>query len=307
MVQPTDLLAGFELLNAVVETGSFVAAGERVGLGQSGTSRAIARLEQQVGVRLFDRNARAVSLTDEGRRFHARVAPLVAQLADAIEGAAGAAGHVRGKLRVNVDIFFARYVLASRVDRFLARYPELSLELVTRDHTSHLDPVAGGFDVAVRFDQPTATSLVARRLLQTRIVTCASPTYLAQHGRPRHPRDLAGEHECILFVDPRTGLPYDWDFVRGARRVRRVRVHGRLLVNDVATALGACLAGHGVAQLMELGTEQLRASGQLVELFPRWRDELFSLYAFHPSRHLPPAKVRAYLDYVVESTRDLAA
>ncbi|HVT07526.1 MAG TPA: LysR family transcriptional regulator [Polyangia bacterium] len=301
-----QLLGGLELLTAVVETGSFVAAGERVGLSQSGTSRAIARLEQQVGVRLFDRNARAVTLTDEGRRFHERVAPLVAQLADAIEGASSATTRVRGRLRVNVDMFFARYVLASRIDRFLARHPDLSVELITRDHTSHLDLIAGGFDIAVRFDEPRATSLVARRLLATRIMTCASPAYLARHGRPRQPRDLSGDHECIMFVDPKTGMPYDWDFVRGRKRIRRVPVHGRLVVNDVATALGACLAGHGIAQLMELGTEQLRASGALVELFPDWHDERFPLYAFHPSRHLPPAKVGAFLDFIVESTRDFA-
>ena len=188
------LLGGLELLTAVVETGSFVAAGERMGLSQSGTSRAVARLEQQVGVRLFDRNARAVTLTDEGRRFHQRVAPLIAQLGEAIEGAASATTRVRGRLRINVDMFFARYVLASRIDRFLARYPDLSLELVTRDHTSQFDLIAGGFDIAVRFDQPRATSLVARRLLETRIMTCASPAYLARHGRPRHPRDLAANH-----------------------------------------------------------------------------------------------------------------
>jgi len=301
------LFGGLDLFDAVVETGSFVAAGELLGLGQSGTSRAIARLEQQVGVRLFDRNARAVTLTDEGRRFHERVAPLVAELADAIDGASATTSHVRGRLRINVDMFFARYVLANRLDRFLARYPELTVELVTRDHTSQLDLIGGRFDIAVRFDQPAAAGLVARRLLETRILTCAAPAYLAHHGRPRDPRELAGDHECILFVDPRTGLPYDWDFIRGRRKIRRVAVHGRLIVNDVATALGACLAGHGIAQLMELGTEELRASGALVELFPRWHDEMFPLYAFHPSRRLPPAKVRAFLDFIVESTRELAA
>ncbi|HEY6034025.1 MAG TPA: LysR family transcriptional regulator, partial [Kofleriaceae bacterium] len=102
-----SLLGGLDLLSAVVETGSFIAAGERVGLSQSGASRAIARLEQQVGVRLFDRNARAVTLTDEGRRFHERVAPLVAELADAVEGASATSSHVRGRLRINVDMFFA--------------------------------------------------------------------------------------------------------------------------------------------------------------------------------------------------------
>src|SRR3954471_16501860 len=108
------LAGGLELLGAVVETGSFVRAGERVGLTQSGVSRSIARLEQRLGVRLFDRNARAVTLTQEGRRFHAQVAPLVAAIEDAADDAAQA--RVRGRLRVNVDAFFARYVLAPRLD-----------------------------------------------------------------------------------------------------------------------------------------------------------------------------------------------
>jgi DNA-binding transcriptional LysR family regulator len=297
------MLQHLDLLAAVVETGSFVAAGERVGLSQSGTSRAVARLEDEVGVRLFDRNARAVMLTDEGRRFYERVRPLVAALADALADAAGAANRVRGRLRVHVDVFFARYVLAPVLDRFLARYPELTLEVVARDHTSAHDLIGGGFDAAVRFDEPRGTGVVTRRLLQTRILTCASPAYLARRGRPRHPRDLAGDHESILFVDPRTGLPYDWDFHAGRRRLRRVAVHGRLLVNDFATALGACLAGHGIAQLMELGTGELRRSGALIELFPRWQDELYPLYVLLPSRQRPPAKVRAFLDFVVESTR----
>jgi DNA-binding transcriptional LysR family regulator len=299
-----NLLGGLDLLAAVVETKSFVRAGERVGLSQSGVSRAIARLEERVGVRLFDRNARAVVLTDEGRRFHQEVSPLLVKLADAVDRTGHAADRPRGRLRINVDTFFARYVLAPRLDAFLARYPELELEVLSRPHDHVGGVVADGFDVAIRFGELQPSSLVARKLLDTRILTCASPAYLARHPRPRHPRDLAGDHECILFVDPLSGRPFDWDFHRGKQRLRRVPVHGRLVVNDVATALGACLAGHGVAQLMELGNLELIRSGALVELFPRWHDERFPLYVFHPSRHLPPAKVRAFLDFVVESTRE---
>jgi DNA-binding transcriptional LysR family regulator len=112
---------------------------------------------------------------------------------------------------------------------------------------------------------------------------------------------LVNGHECILFVNPRTGRPFDWDFHQGRKRVR-VNVGGRLILNDVTTAVGACVAGHGVAQLMELGTGDLLREGRLVELFPRWHDEQFPLYVFHPSRHLPPAKVRAFLDFVVASS-----
>ncbi len=299
----SSLLAGLELLPAVVETRSFVRAGERVGLTQSGVSRAVARLETQVGVRLFDRNARAVVLTDEGRRFHEHVAPLLTSLNEAVDSAAHSAHHVRGRLRINVDTFFARYVLAPRLDTFLARYPELELEVLSRPHDHAGGLVADGFDVAVRFGEPPPSSLVARKLLETRIITCASPAYVARRGHPRHPRELAGDHECILFVDPLTGRPFDWEFHRGKRRLGPIAVRGRLVVNDVATALGVCLAGHGIAQLMELGNRDLVRSGALVELFPRWHDELFPLYVFHPSRHMPPAKVRAFLDFVVASTR----
>jgi DNA-binding transcriptional LysR family regulator len=300
------LLGELELLAAVVATGSFVRAGERVGLTQSGVSRAIARLEDQVGVRLFDRNARAVVLTDEGRRFHDQVAPLLGALTDAVDSAAGSAGRVRGRLRVNVDAFFARYVLAPRLDAFLARYPELELEvnarvgLPGRSSGDAGNLIADGFDIAVRFGEPQASSLIARKLLSTRIITCASPAYLARRGRPRHPRDLVG-HEAIQFVDPQTGRPFEWDFHQGRKRLNNVPVHGRLVVNDVGTAVGACVAGQGIAQLMELGNRELLTSGALVELFPRWHDEMFPLYVFHPSRHLPPAKVRAFLDFVVAS------
>ena len=297
---PNVLLGELDLVAAVVATGSFVRAGERLALTQSGVSRAVSRLEQRVGVRLFDRNARAVTLTDEGRRFYDRVAPLAEALADALNDVAGSAGRVRGRLRVECDGFFASYALGPRLDGFLARHPELALEVLVRDQQG--TPLSDGFDIAIRFGDPRPSSLVARRLLKTRIVTCAAPSYLARRGHPKHPRELA-DHECILFIDPQTGRPFDWEFHQGRRRIR-VGVHGRLVVNDVKTAVEACIAGHGIAQLMELGTGELVRDGKLVELFPRWRDELFPLYVFHPSRHLPPAKVRAFVDFVVESARD---
>jgi DNA-binding transcriptional LysR family regulator len=300
MAADSRLLGGLDLLAAVVQTGSFVHAGERVGLSQSGVSRAIARLEARVGVRLFDRNARAVTLTDDGRRFHARVMPLLEALGAAVDGAGSARKQVRGRLRINVDAFFASYVLAPRLPEFLENHPELEVEIDVRDDARDL--VAEGFDAAVRFGEPTATGLVARRLLQTRIVTCASPAYVERHGRPRDPEELAKGHECIQFRDPSTGRPFEWEFRQGAERVKPVKVHGRLLVNDVATAVRTCVAGHGVAQFMELGTRELVQSGALIELFPDWREELFPLYVVHPSRSLPSAKVRAFLEFVTRST-----
>jgi DNA-binding transcriptional LysR family regulator len=288
------LLAGIGVLSAVVESGSFVGAGEALGLTPSGVSRAVARLEGRVGVRLFDRTPRAVTLTDEGRRFHAQVTPLLAGLEDAASEAAGSVASVRGRLRVNLDPWIARLVLAPRLPAFLEQYPALSIELVVRDTLGEL--IAEGFDAAVRFGEPEPSGLIARKLLETRILTCAAPAYLARHGVPTHPRDLDG-HECLMFRDPVTGRPFDWEFRRGAEVVS-IKASGRLVVNDLATKLALCMGGNGIAQSIELGLAPLLDSGALVQVLADWAEERFPLYAYYPSRHLPPAKVRAFLDFV---------
>jgi DNA-binding transcriptional LysR family regulator len=295
------LLSGIEVLAAVIEAGSFVRAAAALGLTQSGVSRAVARLEGRVGIRLFDRTSRAVALTEEGRRFYQQVKPHLAGIEDAATEAAGAAAAVRGRLRVNVDPFFMRRVLAPLLGGFLAAHPELSLEIVARDRLGDL--VADGFDAAVRFGEPEPSLLIARLLLETRILTCAAPAYLERHGRPSHPRELeSGRHEAIHFVDPLTGRPFPWEFHRSRQKLR-VAVPGRLVVNEAGTLLAASCAGHGIVQILALGTEDLIASGTLIELFPDWPGERFPLYAFHLSRHVPPAKLRAFLDFVSDAVR----
>ncbi len=293
-----SVLGSLELLRAVVQTGNFIRAGERLGLTQSGTSRAVARLEAQIGVRLFERNARAVALTEEGRRFYETVSPLVGAIDDAVAAASGT--QIRGRLRVNADPLFARDVLAPRVERFLSANTSLELELMVSDRVGDL--VAEGFDVAIRFGEPKPSSLVAKRLFRTRIITCATPAYLKQHGKPRRPEELSKGHSCIQFRDPQTGRAFEWEFHQGRRKLV-VATKGRLYLNDGATALSACLAGHGIGQLMELWVEEHLRSGALVNLFPTWSDELFPLYAYYPSRKFQPARVRAFLDFIVSELK----
>ncbi|RDJ25037.1 LysR family transcriptional regulator [Bosea caraganae] len=293
------LLAGVSVLAAVVEGGSFVRAAEALGMSDSGVSRAIARLEKRVGIRLIDRTTRSMTLTDEGRRFHERVAPMLGGIEEAAIEASGSAGAVRGRLRVDLDPFFARLLLADRLGAFLEEHPELSLELVTRAHVGDL--IADGIDLAMRFGEPSPSSAVARKLLETRILTVASPGYLARHGRPTHPSELA-RHACIHYRDPVTGRPFDWEFHRDGE-VLSVEAPGRLLLSDVGTMHAACVAGAGVAQVMALGSQHLLDEGRLVELFPDWPGEVFPLYALYPSRHQPAAKVRAFIEFALAETR----
>jgi DNA-binding transcriptional LysR family regulator len=292
----TRLLNGLNVLAAIVEARSFVHAGEAIGLTQSGVSRAIQRLEQHLGVRLLDRTSRMVALTTEGRRFYEEITPLLRGLEAAATELAQSSTSVRGRLRINVDPTFARLILAPRFGAFLERHPDLSVEIVVRDRLG--DPIAEGFDLAVRFGEPEPSSYIGRRLLQLRVLTCAASSYLTRRGHPRKPADLAnGRHECILFRDPLTGQPFPWEFHRGKKTVT-VPVKGRLILNDAATHLALCVAGYGVAQVFELGITQLLEDDVLVNLFPDWADELFPLYALYPSRILPPAKIRAFLDFV---------
>jgi DNA-binding transcriptional LysR family regulator len=297
---PDDrLLSGISVLVAVVEGGSFNRAATTLGITQPAVSRAIARLEARIGVRLLDRTTRSLTLTAEGRALYEETRPLLSGIADAVTLASGSSSIVRGRLRVNMDPLISSIILAPHLPSFLNRYPEVSLELLT--HPEVGDLVSDGFDLAIRFGEPASSSLVARKLLETHIVTVAAPSYLAKHGRPEKLADLA-THHCLHFRDPRTNQPFEWEFHRG-RKIVPIKASGRLLLSDPSTFLSACVAGAGIAQVLALAVQTQLDRGDLIDIFPDWPDEKFPLFALYPSRQLPPAKLRAFIDFVLERTR----
>jgi DNA-binding transcriptional LysR family regulator len=291
------LLTGVSVLTAIIEGGSFVRAAEALGITASGVSRALARLEARIGVRLLDRTTRSVSLSEEGRRFYERVRPCLEGIEEAATDASGAANIVRGKLRVNIDPLVSRIALAGRLGGFLQRHPDLTLELITREQIGDL--VSDGIDVAVRFGTPTGASLVARKLVDTRVLTVAAPAYLARHGRPKHPQDLAG-HACIHFRDPTTSQPFPWEFHKNGKMLA-VKTMSRLMLSDAGTMFTECMAGTGIGQVNENAVRHYLEQGHLIELFPEWNGETFPLYALYPSRQNPPARVRAFIDFIVQT------
>jgi DNA-binding transcriptional LysR family regulator len=295
------ILSGVSVLAAVVAGGSFVKAAELIGLTDSGVSRAIGRLESRLGVRLLDRTTRSVTLTDEGRRFYEEVKPHLNAIEDAAIIASGAVSAVRGRLKVDIDPFFLPLVLAGRLGAFCERYPELSIEFVSSEHVGDL--VSEGVDLAIRFGQPRLATLVSRKLIEAPILTVASPGYIARHGRPDHPSELA-RHRCLQFLDPYTGRPFEWAFVDDAQTIE-VATRGPLTFTDPKSMLAECAAGTGIAQVIGWGVGGLLASGALIDLFPAWHGERFPLFAFHPSRKHPPAKVRAFVDFCVEVIQGL--
>lgn len=296
------LLDGLPLFVAIVKRGNFVRAASALGLTTSGVSRAITRLEENLGVRLFQRTPRGARLTDEARRLYADVVPLLDNLSEAAQRASRSSAAVRGLLRVSTDPPLGAR-LGARLPSLLERHLELEIELSV--HASFAAAEARGFDVCVCFGAPQSSSLTCRKLFETRVLTCAAPSYIARRGRPQHPRDLA-QHECLNFRDPATDKPFTWELQRGGERFT-VEARGRVLVDNPIVAMSACLAGIGVAQPLEANVREHLVRGELVQLLPDWADERWPAYAYYRGRAPPNARVRAFLDFVVETTRQTSS
>jgi DNA-binding transcriptional LysR family regulator len=292
-----NLSSGISVFAAIVDAGTFAAASEVIGMSPPGVSRAIARLEKRLKIRLFNRTTRSVTLTEDGRRFYEQVIPHLAGLEEAAAAVADGGAAVRGKLRVNLDPILYRTILGQRLNDFMASHPDLEIDFIARDSLGDL--VTEGFDLALRFGELKSSTLVARKLLDTAVVTVASPSYIARWERPVKPEELeTPRHECLEFRNPQTGKPFPWEFHRKRKRVV-IESRGRLTLNDPSALLEACVAGTGVAQMLYLVAEQLIADGRLINLFPDWPDERFPLYAYYPSRHHVPARTRAFLDFMI--------
>ncbi|MCS3419370.1 DNA-binding transcriptional LysR family regulator [Pseudomonas sp. BIGb0450] len=290
------VLSGISVFSAIVESGTFAAAGERMGMSQPGVSRTISRLESRLKLRLFDRTTRVVSLTEDGRNFYEQVMPHLIGLEKATTIAQSRTTSVQGRLRVNIDAILSRQIPGPRLEHFLSVHPDLRVELITRDKLG--DIISDGFDLAVRFGKPRNSTLVARKILDTQVLTVASTSYIQRRGRPARPEAIASDgHTCIEFRDPDTGKPFPWEFLCEKKKIC-VDVKSQLTVNDSGTLLKACLAGYGIAQILKFGHEDLIDGNSLVNLFPDWPDERFPLYALHPSKRHPPAKTIAFLDFL---------
>lgn len=299
------ILNGMSILAAIVQCGSFAGAGKALNMSQSGVSRSIARLEARLGMRLFERTTRSLSMTDEGRRLYEHIGPLLTGLEEAVASVTEGRELIRGRLRVQMHRTFAHFLEGARLRAFLETHPELELELITRDQLGDL--VSEGFDVAIHIGKPPVSSLVVRKLCDTRIVTVAAPSYFKRYKRPATPQDLVTDkHILIDYRDPETGRPFEWEFHRG-RRIVSVPTNGRIIVSDIITMHNLCLAGYGIVQVMENAVSQLLRQGRLIDLFPDWPDERFPFYAVYPSRKHLPAKTRAFLDFVVSLPLSVAA
>ncbi len=290
-----DRFLAIRVFAQVVESGSFARAAERLALSSSAVSRHVAELEAHLQNRLLNRTTRRVSLTETGRAFYERSVQLLHDLDEAEQEAAKSAAMPRGTLKVSTSVNFGVRYTAPAIAAFLERYPEVKFDVSVSDRM--VDLVEEGVDVAIRIGSAGSETLVARRLGETLVVPCASPDYLSRHGAPRAPEDLAG-HNCLTYeyVPPRN----QWRFIDGDGRERVARVSGNLHSNNGDLLAEAAAQGLGlVYQPTFIVGEAVRA-GRLVPLLQEFQAPPLPIYAVYPSRKHLSAKVRLFVDFLVE-------
>lgn len=294
----TDRFQEMRVFAAVVEAGGFTAAAGRLGMSKAAVSRHVAELEERLGVRLLHRTTRRLSSTAEGELFYARCRELLARLDEAEAELGSGSTAAQGVARVNVPLSFGLMHLAPLWPGLLARHPGLELDVTLSDRV--VDLVDEGYDLALRIGQLPASSLVSRRLAATRLVACAAPAYLAAHGAPARPAELA-RHAVIGYSLFAAG-DY-WSFT-GALREETVKVQPRMRTNNGDTCRAAALAGQGIILQPSFMIGADLAAGRLVELMPGWRAITLGIYAVYPSRKFLAPKVRAIIDFLVEAFAD---
>lgn len=285
-----------QVFNAVIAQGSFAGAADALGMTPSGVSRRIGRLEDRLGVRLLNRTTRSLSLTDAGERYHRRALQIVADIEEAEREAADLQGAPRGRLRITAGKTYGFHRLVGLIPDFLIAYPEVEIELVLSDRM--VDLVGEGFDVAFRSGEAPDSSLMARRLPDVAVATCASPDYLERHGTPRHPRDLSGH--CCLVHQVHERRNDRWTFVTPEGPIV-VPVRGRMVSNSLDMLFDAAIHGLGIVHAIRLPMEPAIADGHLVPVLEEFdrADSRPMRMVYASARQLSP-KVRAFIDFAVD-------
>lgn len=292
---PLDLL-DVALFMRAAALSNLSAAGREFGVSAAVASARLAQLERQLGARLLHRTTRRISLTQEGEMFAERAATLL----DAASAARASVGHAfaqpQGRLRVSMPSSLGRQHVSPVIPEFLRRFPGVSLDLRLSDEI--VDLVDKGIDLAIRLGPMKDSTLVARKLATNRRVLCASPAYLAKHGMPQHPQDLA-QHECIVLSGQR-----NWAFETPSGIVD-IRVSGRLATDNGEVIRDALVQGFGIGVKSTWSVAPFLHSGELVPVLQSYPlAESIAIWAVYPSRSFVPPKTTAFIDFLAEHFGD---
>ena len=289
-----DTLEGMRTFAAVAARGSFTDGAKRLGISTKLASKYVRQLEERLGAQLLHRTTRSVTLTETGEAYYRRCLPLLDQF-DELEGLVQTRqSELAGPIRITAPTGFGSTQLVRALRPFLADHPKVAVELHLSDH--HVSLVDQGFDLAIRFGALKDSSLVARKLMDMRIVCCASPDYLQANGRPDEPAALA-DHNCLLPVG--AGPSDQWEF-RINGQIRSVAVRGNFRANSPRAVAQMASDGLGIARMPLYTAEPFIESGHLSLLFEAQEAKVIGLHAVYPpGRHLT-ARVRAVIDHLAD-------
>lgn len=295
--------ADFGFFSMLASTGSLSAAARELGLTPAAVSKRLALMERRAGVSLVNRTTRRMQLTPEGEVYLTHARHILEEIETLSSLLGGARQRPTGLLRVNATLGFGRSHVAPAISRFVARYPDVSVQLQLSVTPPPLTDDA--YDVCIRFGEPPDGRVVARRLAPNRRILCASPDYLARRGVPLTPRDLA-KHSCIGIRqgDEAYGV-WRLSSRRGAGgRAETIRIHGPLTTNDGEIAVNWALDGHGVLMRAEWDIQKYLADGRLVLLLPDYATPEADVHAVYAQRHQFSTRVRAFVDFLADELSD---
>ncbi|MCB1753159.1 MAG: LysR family transcriptional regulator [Gammaproteobacteria bacterium] len=288
-----DRLADIEALVAVIESGTFSAAGERLGVAKSVVSRRVSQLEQRFGTRLLHRTTRRLSLTDAGRNFYQRAVRVLADLDDAEQAVSVENTALRGMLKVAAPLSFGLAHLSGALTDFLAQHPAIEVNLDLNDRNVNL--VEEGFDLAVRIGELQDSTLVARRLGTSRIVTCASRAYLERHGEPLHPNDLR-HHIGLQYSN--IGYKQHWQFATRDGKTQQAQPRIRIRANNGEALACAAAAGMGITTGPTFILGRYLKQGRLQCILRDYQRPAVGIFAVTPPGRLLPQRVQLFIDFL---------
>jgi DNA-binding transcriptional LysR family regulator len=289
-----DRFANAKVFVAVVESGGFTPAAERLGMSRAAASKHVQQLEERLGARLLERTTRRVSVTEAGRAFYQQCRRILAELEDAERAAGELHNEPRGELRVIAPTNFGLAEIGTAITDLIVTYPRLHINLTFSDRVT--DPIEGGYDVAISVGPPrgTSASLIVRKLNTSRRILCASPDYLSLRGVPKQPEDL-GSHDCLSYSYLEE--PDEWHLI-GRDGERVVKVRGPIVTSHRQVLRTAAVRSLGIAYGPIIFFHEDLEAGRVVRVLPQFQLPEATIYAVYPSGRQLSAKVRAFNDFM---------
>jgi len=290
-----DTLDGLKTVVAVVETNSFTAASDRLGISKALVSKYVGEVESQLGIRLFNRTTRQLALTDSGRRYYEQAIILLEQFSAMVDNVTGEQTTPRGLLRISAPVTFGEMKLAPLLPKFIALYPDLTIELVLTNGA--IDMLEEGIDVRLRIGGVDDSNMIARHLTNFPLVLSASPSYAKTNGLPTTPKQLA-KHRCI--IDSNFRIAKQWPFISPTGKAETVNVQSDLAANSPQAVREIAIANGGIALTPNFIVEDALSDGRLISVLPDYTTLEFGLFAIYPHRKYVAKKVRCFIDFVLE-------